>query len=360
MSSIRGHHIPVPRSPKQVEIMLTARCNLACRHCSVYGEGPIEGDLSTSQWKDIIRRLSEWKVIHLTISGGEPLVRNDFVQILEAILAHPLRLALNTNAMLVTDDIASALARASRRLDSVMVSLDGAGPETHDAQRAPGSFDAMAEGVGRLRQAGVAVGFYCTVTTLNVDEIEDVAAWALDHGEWVKFNDVMSVGRACANSELALDQTTRRNAGERAARLASQIPGRITGTLPDMHSLCEQLKGGTARPYPQGARGCGAMRGRANIWADGRMTPCDRIPHYTIGNVLDSSLDELWRSAAAQSFRDMLAVPITDLDTCADCAYAPYCTGGCPVLPMRDLQGPLGRDPKSCARLYLGEEVTGD
>jgi MoaA/NifB/PqqE/SkfB family radical SAM enzyme len=201
---------PVPVSPRDVHLLVTARCNLACRHCSVYGEGETEGDLAAEQWVSIIRRLAEWKVLKLTISGGEPLVREDLPEIIEAVLSRPFRFSLNTNAMLVTDDLARVLARAAPRLESVMVSLDGARAETHDEQRAPGAFEAMAEGGQRLRRAGVPVGFYCTVTRLNVREIEDIAQWGVSRGSYVKFNDVLSVGRACADRELALDPVTRR------------------------------------------------------------------------------------------------------------------------------------------------------
>ena len=103
----------VPVSPRDVHVLVTAKCNLACKHCSIYGDGPIHGDLTTDQWRDIIGRLSAWKVLKLTVSGGEPLVREDFGEIVEAILSHPLRFSLNTNAMLVTDEVARLLGRAT-------------------------------------------------------------------------------------------------------------------------------------------------------------------------------------------------------------------------------------------------------
>ncbi len=347
----------VPVSPRDVHILVTSKCNLRCKHCSIYGDGPIEGDLTLDEWRDIIRRLAEWKVIKLTISGGEPLVRGDVQAIIAAIVSHPLRFSLNTNAMLVTDETARALADAAPRLESVMVSLDGAVPETHDKQRAPGAFEAMAEGVERLRRAGVPLGFYCTVTRINVDELEDIASWGAEHGDYVKFNDVMSVGLACANPELGLDQPTRREAARRVAALAEVHGPMITGTLLDVHRFAERVLGGKAQAYPQGSRGCGAMRGQASIWPDGRMTPCDRIPHYTVGNVLEAPLPELWRGERAEHFREMLAVPIGELDECRDCPHLLYCTGGCPVLPMRQESAILGRDPGGCIRLFLGEEV---
>ena len=348
---------PVPVSPRDVHILVTAKCNLACKHCSIYGDGPIEGDLTLDQWRDIIRRLAEWKVLKLTISGGEPLVREDMPEIIAAILSHPLRFSLNTNAMLVTDEMAKVLAEAAPRLETVMVSLDGAGPETHDRQRAPGAFEAMSEGVVRLRRAGAPVGFYCTVTSLNVDELEDIAAWGVERGSYVKFNDVLSVGRACADSDLGLDQETRREAARRVAKLTEVHGPKITGTLLDMHRFAERVLAGEAKAHPQGSRGCGAMRGQACICPDGRFAPCDHLDHVTMGDALRDELADVWTGEAARRFRGALAVPISDLDECRDCEHLKVCSGGCPVLPMLASGPVLGPDPRGCIRSFLGEEV---
>ena len=354
---------PVPRSPKEVSVLVTARCNLACRHCSVYGDGPIEGDLPLDEWRAILAKLAQWKVLKLTVSGGEPMVREDFVELVREMRALPFRLSVNTNATLVTDEVARALSEARPRLESVMVSLDGARPETHDAQRGPGVFERMAGGVERLLRAGVPVGFYCTVTALNLGEVEGVARWALSRGEriqFVKFNDVLCVGRACTDGALGLRPSERREAGRRVAALADELGPRVTGTLLDMHRFAEDILAGRAKPYPQGSRGCGAMRGRMSVWPDGRVTPCDRIPHFTVGNARTEELPAIWRSSASGEFRALLATPICEVEGCAGCEYLAYCTGGCPVLPMREDwsgRGVLGRDPMGCVKAFIGEEV---
>jgi len=348
---------PVPVAPRDVHVLVTARCNLACRHCSVYGDGPVLGDLSLDDWRAIFARLSAWKVLKLTVSGGEPLVREDIAEIVAAIRALPFRFSLNTNAMLVTDLIARALAAAAPRLDSVMVSLDGAGPPTHDAQRAPGAFEAMAEGVERLRRAGVPVGFYCTVTSLNAGELDRIAEWGLARGRYVKFNDLLCVGRACGDRTLALEPAARREAARQVAALAERLGPGVTGTLLDMHRFAQRVLSGRAREHPQGSRGCGAMRGQMSVWPDGRVTPCDRLPHLTVGNALAEEFPAIWRSSAAERFRALLATPLSELETCRSCEFLPYCTGGCPVLPLREGARVLPRDPGSCLKLFVGEGV---
>lgn len=346
----------VPVAPRSVNVLVTARCNLACRHCSVYGEGYIAGDVSLADWRAIFRRLSDWKVLKLTLSGGEPLAREDIVEVLETVRALPFRFSLNTNAMLVTDAIAETLARCRPRLESVMVSLDGASPATHDAIRGVGTFEAMAEGVELLRRKGVPIGFYCTVTGINVGELERIAEWGISRGgSYVKFNDLLCVGRACLDRELALDGPARRQAARRVAALADKFGPVITGTLLDMHRFAERVLAGQAPPYPQGSRGCGAMRSQMSIWPDGRVTPCDRLPHYTIGNALSEEFPAIWRSPAAERFRDMLAVPISALESCRNCKFLEFCTGGCPVIPMRKGTDLLDRDPGSCLRLFIEE-----
>ncbi len=94
-------------APRQANILITNRCNLSCRHCGVYSHGPLKDELSFQEWIEVFDHLVHHKVIELTITGGEPLTRPDFIDLWSEIIRKPFRLNLNTNAILMTEEIAS-------------------------------------------------------------------------------------------------------------------------------------------------------------------------------------------------------------------------------------------------------------
>ncbi|GEM_PF-94944 len=144
----------LPRLPLKGSIDLTYRCNNNCRHCWLRLPVTAE-ELKQELSIDEIRRIAdearamgcrEW-----SISGGEPMLRPDFPEVLDYLTRKARSYGLNTNGTLITPEIARLLTRKG----SKMVALYGATAEVHDhITRNPGSFDALMRGFAYLREAG--------------------------------------------------------------------------------------------------------------------------------------------------------------------------------------------------------------
>lgn len=355
----------ISRAPLSVFISITSRCNLACRHCAVYGNGLAYGpDLTTSQWLSFIDHIALLKVFRVKISGGEPFVREDIFTILDHLFSKPIRFSLNTNAALIDSAAAGHLRRYGQKLSDIMVSVDGGTKEVHDALRGPGAFRAMKEGLGRLAGRIGRVSAYCTVTRLNFRQLEEVVRLAEEFGiRGVKFNDLITLGRGHDNrGELDLSGEERREVTASIREMKATYPS-ISGTFLEVddifagiRSICTRGEGTT-----DGGRnclsGCGALRTECAVRPDGYATPCDRLTELVAGNILETGLDTIWReSATFQEFRRRFITPITELDTCADCRYAPYCTGGCAASALAAYGTTIARDPSCCLRLREEEE----
>lgn len=179
-------------------ILLTNRCNLACKHC--YVESGPKGDHGLSRER-VLRLIDELTAqygrMFLSLSGGEALIRtDDCLAVLEkAVTQHHVQLI--SNGTLITPEIADRLAR----LDvSIKISLDGAGPQTHDWMRGNGSFALTMDGIANLLRAGfpasrLALG--ATVPVGNEKEIDGILSLAksFDIGK-VRFDSVAKIGRA--------------------------------------------------------------------------------------------------------------------------------------------------------------------
>lgn len=135
-----------------VTLLLTDRCNLNCRHCCQNANSKDYDELTLEQYKKIIDDLSCLKINSIAISGGEPLLRKDFFEILDYINGK-LRCTkiLMTNAMLINDDIAT---RLSNCIDKISVSIDGIDSESTQIVRGKDVYDVVVNNIEILKKHG--------------------------------------------------------------------------------------------------------------------------------------------------------------------------------------------------------------
>lgn len=349
-------------APTSVFISLTYRCNLACRHCAVYSSAPSPTDLDTASWLTFFEELVQLKVFRVHLSGGEPFMRPDIWHLLDALDAMPLRFAINTNATLIDAKAASRL-KGYRKLDDIMVSLDGASPATHDRQRGPESFARTCTGIDNLVKAGLAVSFYCTVTRINCADLERITELATT---WkvagVKFNQLLPEGRGLANwMELRLGASRWQDALQRLRALKAHYGPFVCGTILDQGDQFDVIAASDQGPVDPAQTntlcGCGALIKECAVRPDGWITPCDRLPDLKAGHINEHRFADIWRhSALFNRFRQRRTVHLSEVAACQGCTHQSICTGGCPATPVALAGDFMTRDPLSCYRLYSGEE----
>lgn len=125
------------RRPWCASFELTHNCNARCHHC--HRGARVAEDLASPQ--ELLEVCRELKPLVAIMSGGEPLLRPDLLEIVRTLKTGcaPIRVFLNTNGALLTPDRFAGLVEAG--VDEVLVSLDYP-DERHDAFRAiPGLFD---------------------------------------------------------------------------------------------------------------------------------------------------------------------------------------------------------------------------
>lgn len=159
------------KSPFQMTLSLTNRCNFRCEYCHI----PLQrrDEMSTAEWCAAIDELRGAGMGRASLIGGEPLLRKDIGAIIAHLRGASVHAAMNTNGWFVEDRIEDVA-----RLDLVCVTLDGP-RAVHDAQRHPGSYDRALAAIEALRRRGVPV-VTMTVLTLRgieaVDHVLDVAS----------------------------------------------------------------------------------------------------------------------------------------------------------------------------------------
>jgi len=159
--------------PLNVGFQITRRCNLQCVYCCE--SFPI-GEMSLSQAKQTLDALVRAGTKLVQITGGEPLLRDDVCEIISYARELGLYVAMDTNATLVTDDIADFLARSLVYLEST---VDGT-PMTHNRVR--GQFENVVRGIRKVRERGLPVYIVTVLLGNALNDVKYVAELSDDLG----------------------------------------------------------------------------------------------------------------------------------------------------------------------------------
>lgn len=137
--------------PKECSIEITNRCNLNCKHCCIDANSNIH-ELDTISMLRIIDKIVEWNPQNISISGGEPLIREDIGQILIYLRERfNGKITLSTNALLINRDNIEILKKC---VDYFEISIDGVDEESCSQIRGQGVFAKVLEKVKFLQEEG--------------------------------------------------------------------------------------------------------------------------------------------------------------------------------------------------------------
>ena len=144
-------------------------CNQNCLHCyAAHQPQGEEKELSTDEWKQIIDKCRKVCIPQVTFTGGEPTMRDDLVELVEAAQWFVTR--LNTNGRLLTPQLCQKLYDAS--LDSVQVTLYAADAQTHNALVGVPGFEDTVQGIRNAVEAGLILSVNTPLCSLNENYAE--------------------------------------------------------------------------------------------------------------------------------------------------------------------------------------------
>jgi radical SAM protein with 4Fe4S-binding SPASM domain len=166
----------------QLDIELTERCNNACIHCCVNrpaGDKRSRArELGTNAWKEILRQAAELGVMTVRLTGGEPLLRDDFPDLYIFARRLGLKVMLFTNATLITPQIADLLA-AIPPLEEIEISVYGMRRKSYEAVTGvDGSYARFRSGVQCLLDRKIPFVVKGALLPPNKKEMAEFAAWA--------------------------------------------------------------------------------------------------------------------------------------------------------------------------------------
>lgn len=343
--------------PLGVALEMTYLCNWRCNMCfhhrpAVHDKmaGTISArkseELSTDEIECLINELAGMGVRHLSLHGGEPLIRPDFGTILEYAVMKGIHVTTFTNATLMTGEIAELLVRF---MPDIGVSIHG-GEKIHDVVTGvPGSFQKSMAGLRLLQEEKRRRGsetprihLACVVSSVNVEHLDEMVDVACQLGlpdfglATPTFTSQEAVdsslgrlpppcGKGCFVGDALLDSSAVgvNAAVYRASVERMEIAAERVGikALSYPFSSENEVAAYFANPYSSLGKACDYVWYSSVVSAFGDVYPCIQLGFlgFNMGNIRKNGFKAIWRNSAYREFRRKFFRSGRYLPVCAKC-----------------------------------------
>ena len=307
------------RVPVGCTFDLTHRCNFRCIHCLVGHETAQSrsqaGELTTEQAKSLLKEVADAGCLFLLMSGGEPLLRNDFADIYVEARRLGMVVTVFSNGSLVTAEHVEVFREFTPRM--VEITLYGATEATFDRiTGTPGSYQRAWRGIERLLDGGIAMGLKSMIMRDNVDEIPAMEARAQELGVTFRLDPVIT-----PRLDGDLSPLLQRVDPEQAAEIELSSHRRRT-ELTDY--LSREYLDAQVEPTDRAYR-CSAGTVSCHIDPQGFLRPCV-MSEELVYNTTTLGYLHAWRAAVAACDQGIWE----DAGLCSGCpdiALCGYCAG---------------------------------
>ena len=307
------------------DLEITARCNCNCRHCYINlpagDKNARKEELSLKEIDSIAREAVDLGAIWCLITGGEPLLRNDFLEIYMDLKRMGLLVSVFTNATLITEKHADMFKVYPPR--DIEVSVYGVTKETYEKiTRIPGSFEAFQNGLNLLMESGVRVRFKAMALRSNVHELPQIAEFCKKiTKDFYRFDPLLHMrfdGSPERNKEI---QSERLSADEIVA-LERADPARFES----LQAACDRLiESGLDQHDCNHLFHCGAGKQSFCVSYDGKFRLCSSLWHPScLYDLRQGNLKDAWENFVHQ-VRDMRSDRQEFLEKCQKCPLINLC-----------------------------------
>jgi len=295
-----------------IHIEITSRCNERCVHCYIPHEDKIS-DIETGLFYDILNQSKEMNLLHLTLSGGEPLMHRSICDFLEKCNEYNFSVRILSNLTLLNNEIVTEMKK--NRLLTVQTSLYSMEPNIHEQiTQTKGSFEKTKKAILTLIENDIPLQISCPIMKENKDCYDDVVNWAKknkinvgdDYVIIAKYNHAIEN----LNCRLTVDE----------------VKEIISNKMKNDISLLEHLEREAENKQNVSPDDivCSICNSSICIADNGNVYPCAGWQDYTVGNVKERFLKDIWEKSIKVNY--LRGLRKKDFPKCNQCSDKEYCT----------------------------------
>ncbi len=299
-----------------MQMELTSRCNERCVHCYIPHENK-NTDITDDMFYSVLEQCRDMNVLHLTLSGGEPMLHPHFIDYLRKAKEYDFSINILSNLTMLTDEIVEEM--KNTRISSVQVSLYSMTPEIHDSVTTiKGSFNKTMASILKLIENDIPLQISCPVMRENKDTLMDVFDWGNEHKVRVvtDYNIMAHYDHTTGNlvHRLSVDETS------------EIIKGMMIHDV-DYHNLLLQSdyfdRKKEYNSWTPDDLVCGVCVASICMVANGNVYPCAGWQGYVCGNLYEHPLKWIWEESPKTLY--LRNIRKKDFPKCMNCDTKKYC-----------------------------------
>lgn len=273
------------------EFELTGECNLACEMCYVKEAHRVKGR-TTVAWKQTFQEAVEAGMIFALLTGGEVMLRPDFIELYEYLFDLGVRITVFTNGTLLTPQIVESFRK--RPPEYVAITLYGASNATYQRiTKNPNGFDQLVKGLDLMQQSNITVVLRTIPIRPLAAELDQLIAFAKARKLFMGYALYIGPTRELCHKELGLRMSP-------AEVVAFEIKMRAAFGLESYQDFTKSEDGFH----------CAALRSSFFVTWDGFLQPCAMLNHPKKQLVVGELLSTFHQ----------LGDELKSIDSCDDCA----------------------------------------
>lgn len=305
-----GEEISPNEFLRTIHIDVADACNERCVHCYIPNECK-NSVIDSALFYRIVEEGRKMNIIHVTLSGGEPLLHKDIISFLRKCRELDLSVNVLSNLTLLTEEIIAEMRKNS--LLSVQASLYSMDAAVHDSiTKVKGSFEKTKTGILRLCDEGIPVQISCPIIKQNKDSFVGVLHWGWAHNIAVATEPVIFATYDHSGSNLR----NRLSIEELADVLAIQMREGYA------ESIRKQAKGKEKQTGNDPI--CSICRYSFCVTVSGKVFPCAGWQNNVIGDLNHQTIQEIWDTS--EKIHELRQIKRSHFLRCVDCKDRGYCT----------------------------------
>jgi radical SAM protein with 4Fe4S-binding SPASM domain len=296
-----------------LQIELTSKCNERCVHCYIPHENKTD-DIEPQLFYNVLEQCKKMGILNLTLSGGEPMMHKNFCEFLRKCKEYDFSVNILSNLTLLNDEIVTEM--KANRLSSVQVSLYSMKPEIHDEiTQMKGSFEKTKNAILKLIENDIPLQISCPAMKQNKNCYVDVINWAKEHKVRAVTDYIMM-----AKYDHTTENLDNRLSLDEAGKVINDIIENDTEYQKKTATtdIAEAEKRDMSNDIV-----CGVCISPICMVANGNVYPCAGWQDYVVGNVKNTTLQEIWDNS--EKVKYLRGLRKKDFPKCLKCEDKAFC-----------------------------------